>query len=331
MFSTIRLISIRNVNEDESNLSQKPPKSTTSREIAELRIELALEAAKNNLRESNQEELRRLSRNEHEPKFKKLRNSAALVIAFLILTNLWAWFGIKERVKNQATEIIDKKLINPQLTNSLQDALSKQAVPFIAAQLHPIETNILDLRANLQSLTRNFADLDISFRKARQQLDEQMDFVETMSGAQLYDSDAYRRLQAFSESTNSMARQAERTLSDIQRRLRYNRVEAIELVPREKQASYEFLGPFMDDEVAQNLEMGEIPKFGQITLENRIGPFLFPNSCAPHSHLRTYGKLTGSPLRCPASPDKSSYLGFPSNSPIGGFPIAIPTRIGPML
>jgi hypothetical protein len=122
--------------------------SKHEREILELRIDTKLTEAKNALRDFNQLELQKLAGNIREPKFKRLRNWSGFIIAVLVAGHIAEWFPLKERVENEANKVISQKLIDPRLTNTLDEALSKKAVPFIVAQVHPIETKAQQLNTN---------------------------------------------------------------------------------------------------------------------------------------------------------------------------------------
>src|SRR6266487_1643377 len=130
-----------------ADANQKPSKQATDRHILELQIENKLSAAINTLKESNRTELERISNEKHRPKFKRLRNSSALIISLLVISNLWAYLGIKHRVADEATRVINQKLIEPQLTVTLDNALSNRAVPFIVQRLRPLEEAISTLAA----------------------------------------------------------------------------------------------------------------------------------------------------------------------------------------
>src|SRR5579872_3001708 len=98
----------------KSNMNEKPPaQSGGEREMLELRIDQKLTDAKEALRAANQAELERLASQIHEPKFKRLLKFTGVAVPLLILTTLWGWLGVKERIKVEATKIIDQKLIDP--------------------------------------------------------------------------------------------------------------------------------------------------------------------------------------------------------------------------
>ena len=145
-----------------------PTKQATDREILELQIDAKLRAAIDGLRESNKTELERLGKEEHEPKYKRLLRNSGIIIALLVLSNLAAWIGVKERIKTEADRVINNKLIDPQLTNTLDNALSNRAVPFILQKVRPIETNVSELAARTGSLktTIDVLSLDISNKQA---------------------------------------------------------------------------------------------------------------------------------------------------------------------
>lgn len=143
----------------------KPDKSN-HRQILELQIENKLSAATNTLKESNKAELERIANEKHEPKFRRLRNSTALIISLLILSNLYAYLGVKQRVVNEADRVINQKLIEPQLTTTLDNAISNRSVPFIVERLKPLEATVSTLAAKTENLkrtndtlTQSYADL----------------------------------------------------------------------------------------------------------------------------------------------------------------------------
>src|SRR5258706_16031976 len=92
-----------------------PSKSKSDREILELRIDVKLAEAKDALRSANQTEMERISREKYEPKYKRLLGFTSVAIALLIISLLWDWLGLRERIKEEAGKIIDQKLVDPQL------------------------------------------------------------------------------------------------------------------------------------------------------------------------------------------------------------------------
>jgi hypothetical protein len=142
----------------------KTTETKSEREILELRIDVKLNEAKEALRLANQTDLERIGQEKNEPKYKRLLSISAIAIAILIAGNLWQLFGINDRIKTEAGRIVDEKLIDPQLKSTLDEALSKKAVPFIAAQVQPIETNVAALVKNVEEQKSRFAamSLDVS-------------------------------------------------------------------------------------------------------------------------------------------------------------------------
>lgn len=158
------------MSQDHHTNKNSPPESKSEREILELRIDLKLAEAKEDLREFNRLELQRIAGNIHEPKLKRLRNWSAFIIAILVAGHIAEWFSVKERVKSEADKVINQKLVDPQLTNTLDEALSKKAIPFIAAQVRPIETNVAALKANVNELAALFGTMALEISNKQAQL-----------------------------------------------------------------------------------------------------------------------------------------------------------------
>jgi hypothetical protein len=143
--------------------------SKTEREILELRVDSKLTEAKEALHNFNKEELQRIAGNIHEPKLKRLRNWSGFIITVLVIGNIAGWYSVTERVHSEADRVINQKLVDPQLTSTLDEALSKKAIPLIVAQVRPIETNVVALKSNVNEQTAIFGAmaLDISNKQAQ--------------------------------------------------------------------------------------------------------------------------------------------------------------------
>jgi hypothetical protein len=212
---------MKHQNKAASSTGQK-----SDRETLELRIDLKLAEAKQELTASNKAELQKLAESIHEPKFKKLRNYSAYIIACLVVLNLWAFLGIKDRVAKEAERVIDQKLIDPQLTNTLNEALAKKAIPFISTQLRPLETNAMVLATNLKQQSNKQTQLSFAQEATHKSFDllstqlvalkasmsvalekqkgleaEQL-LTELLNRSELFDRDAVQRLAEIAASTN---------------------------------------------------------------------------------------------------------------------------------
>jgi hypothetical protein len=233
----------------------------SDREALELRIDLKLAEAKQELTASNKAELQKLAESNHEPKLKKLRNFSALIIAGLVVSNLWAFLGIKDRVAKEAERVIDQKLIDPQLTNTLNEALAKKAIPFISTQLRPLETNAMALATNLKQQSNLFRSMSFEISKRQTQLsfaqeathksfdllstqlvtlqasmsvalekqkglEDEQKLTELLTRAELFDRDALQGLQEIAASTNENHKIA--TLARLMR----DKLDRTFLVPR---------------------------------------------------------------------------------------------------
>jgi tetratricopeptide (TPR) repeat protein len=183
--------------------ANKIAQSKNERDILELRIDTKLAEA--------QADLERLARAKHEPKLKRVLTSSGIIIAALIVSNLWAWLGMKNRIANEAGRIIDTKLIDPQLAITLDEALSKKAVPFISAQVRPIETNVAALKTNVEAQKSLFATmaLDVSNKQSQlaerqKSIDDQQHIQELLVKAKAGSLAAYLELRSLSSVTNNI-------------------------------------------------------------------------------------------------------------------------------
>jgi hypothetical protein len=157
------------MSQDHHTNKNSPSESKSERQILELHVDSKLTEAKETLRDFNKVELQRIAGDIHEPKLKRLRNWSGIIITVLVIGNIAGWYSVTERVHSEADRVINQKLVDPQLTNTLDEALSKKAIPFIAAQVHPIETNVAALKANVDKQTALFGamTLDVSNKQAQ--------------------------------------------------------------------------------------------------------------------------------------------------------------------
>jgi TolA-binding protein len=284
------------MSDEDKSKNDSHSKSKNEREILELRIDSKLTEAKEALRAANQSELERIARTKHEPKLKRVLSSSGIIIAALIVSNLWAYLGIKERIKNEAGRIIDQKLIDPQLTNTLNEALSEKAIPFISAQVRPIETNVATLKANVNEQTKLFgamaldvsnkqsqltleqttireqihplfgeidslrSSVDIAQKDAKRLQDEQK-LTTLMNRGEVFDSDAIHELQTIAQGTNETAPLAQAMFNKIQRELVLDR-GAFSSVAYNEGGKYS--GPFTSDELAVYLSIMPSPELDGI-------------------------------------------------------------------
>ena len=266
----------------------KSNKSKNEREILELRIDSKLAEAKEALRVANQAELERIAGEKHTPRFKKVLSSSGIIIAALIVSNLWAYLGIKERIANEAGKIIDQKLIDPQLANTLYEALNKKAIPFIAAQVNPIETNVAALNARVEKQKAFFEGITIeasnkqvqlaseqvaireqvqplfgeinslqsSVDAAQEQakkLQEEQRLMALMNRGEVFDKDALQQLQIIAAGTNETAPLAQAMFNKVQRTLVIDRSAMTWVVSTESMGTNQYGGPFTGDELAMAL------------------------------------------------------------------------------
>jgi hypothetical protein len=73
-------------------------------------------------------------------------------------------------VHSEADRVIDQKLVDPQLKNTLDEALSNKAIPFIVAQVRPIETNVAALKANVNEQATLFGTMALEISNKQAQL-----------------------------------------------------------------------------------------------------------------------------------------------------------------
>jgi hypothetical protein len=287
------------MNQDQHNNKNTPLESKNERELLELRIDLKLAEAKESLRLANQTELERIAREKHEPKYKRLLGFSGLVIALLIASHLWEWFGLSDRIKDQAGKIIDQKLIDPQLTNTLDEALSRKAIPYIAAQVHPIETNVSALKANVEEQKHIFAaaSLDVSNWQAQltseqiavrekiqplfgeiislqssvdaaqeqaKKLQEEQKLMALMNRGEVFDKDALRELQAVAQGTNATALLAQAMFNKVQRTLVVDSGALTYVAYIESAGDKQYRGPFTSDEIATALATLQSPQLDGI-------------------------------------------------------------------
>lgn len=268
--------------------TNSPSESKSEREILELRIDLKLAEAKEALRSANETELERIAREKYEPKYKRLLGLTSIAIAVLIISLLWEWLGLPERIKDEAGKIIDQKLVDPQLANTLDEALSKKAIPFIAAQVQPIETNVAALKANVNEQTTLFGAmaLDVSNKQVQlsseqtvirnqihplfgevaslqssvdtaqkdaKKLQDEQRLTTLMNRGEVFDSDAIHELQTIAQGTNETAPLAQAMFNKIQRNLLIDRYASSWVTFVETSGDKEYTGPFTSDEFALSL------------------------------------------------------------------------------
>jgi hypothetical protein len=278
------------MSQDHHTDKNLPPESKSEREILELRIDLKLAEAKDALRLANQAELERIARERHEPRFKRLMGLTGVAIAILIFGLLWEWLELPGRIEVEAGKIIDQKLVDPQLTNTLDEALRKKAVPFIAAQIHPIETNVAALMANVNEQTRRLGamNLDISNKQslltteqtvirnqiqplfgaisslrssvetAQEQalrLQEEQKLTTLMNRGEVYDRDAIQQLQIIAHGTNEVALLAQAMFDKVQKTLVLDRGSLNYIISSEQLGTNQYSGPFTSDEFAVFLSL----------------------------------------------------------------------------
>jgi tetratricopeptide (TPR) repeat protein len=202
--------------------NDRTAKKATDREILELRVDTKLNEAKEDLRKFVDGELQRISEEKHRPKLKRVMNASGVIIALLVVSNIIAWLGVTERAKRAAEDLFDKKVIQPELSKTLDEALVKQAVPFIKKELHPIETNISVLETRLQNQKEAFQKTVSDVSSQQTALDHQQktvlrqqhvqDLLVAAKGGSL---SAYHELKALSGQTNSFASIARAASADI--------------------------------------------------------------------------------------------------------------------
>jgi hypothetical protein len=287
------------MSQDHHTNKNSPSESKSEREILELRIDQKLTDAKEALRNANQTELERIAREKHEPKFKRLLGTSGVVIAILIAGNLWQWFGITERIQKEAGRIIDQKLIDPQLTATLDETLSRKAIPFIAAQVHPVETNVAVLKANVEKQKALFAamtldvsnkqvqltseqmaireqlhplsgqiislqsSVDVAQEQAKKLQDEQK-LMALLNRGETFDREAIQELQTIAQGTNETAPLAKAMFNKVQRTLILDRANMTYLTLIESGGDKQYAGPFTSDEFASDLVLDSLALDGTI-------------------------------------------------------------------
>jgi tetratricopeptide (TPR) repeat protein len=279
----------------DNRRTNKTPQTKSERELLELRIDSKLAEAKEALRAANQAELKKISEAEHRPKLKRVLSFSGIAIAVLIASNLWAYLGIKDRIKDEAGRIIDQKLIDPQLSNTLDEALSKKAVPYIAAQIHPIETNVAHLIANVDEQTARYRLMALDFTNAQIQLasglasihqqirplagtvsslqtsvdtaqerqvklENEQKLMALFNRAETFDKDAFQELQSTVRGTNATAPLAKALVDNIRRSLVLSHGERAFLTTTESAGVNQYGGPFTSDEIADKLSLYDGPE-----------------------------------------------------------------------
>src|ERR1035441_2528859 len=276
------------MNKDDHIHKNSPSESKSEREILELRIDLKLAEAKDALRSANQTELERIAREKYEPKYKRLLGLTSVAIALLILSLLWEWLGLPERIKDEAGKIIDQKLVDPQLKTTLDEALSRKAVPFITEQVRPIETNVAALKANVNTQAALFGAMtfDVSNKQAQllsdqtaireqihplfgevislqssvdtaqkqaNKLQEEQKLTTLLNRGEVFDKDAIQELQTIAQSTNETAPLAQAMFNKIQRNLLVDSSASSYVAFVETEGDKQYRGPFTSDEFALRL------------------------------------------------------------------------------
>jgi hypothetical protein len=129
---------------------EKPPENTGSYlSQVDTRIEMKLIEAKQSLIRENDKRLEEIAREKYEPRILRWQKISAGAFAVLIFSLLWGWFSLPDKIKTQADKIVDEKLVDPQITKTLDEALNKKAIPLINAKIQPIETNLAMMAANI--------------------------------------------------------------------------------------------------------------------------------------------------------------------------------------
>jgi tetratricopeptide (TPR) repeat protein len=276
------------MSQDHHTNKNSPSESKSEREILELRIDQKLADAKEALRDFNKVELQRIASNIHEPKLKRLRNWSGIIITVLVIGNIAGWYSVTERVHSEADRVINQKLIDPQLTSTLDEALSKKAIPFIAAQVQPIETNVAALKANVNEQTALIGamTLDISNKQTQltseqmairkqlhplsdqiislqssvdaaqeqaKKLQEEQKLMALLNRGEVFDKDAIQELQTFAQGTNEIAPLAQAMFNKVQRTLILDRGALSYLIRAEGTGTNQYGGPFTSDELAMDL------------------------------------------------------------------------------
>jgi hypothetical protein len=287
------------MSKDHKAKKDSSSESKSEREILELQIDVRLNTAKDDLREFNKVELQRIAGDIHEPKLKRIRNWSGLVIAVLIGTNLWAWFEMPERIRTEANQVINQKLIDPQLKTTLDEALSKKAIPFIAAQVQPIETNVAALKVSVEDQKSLFAEmtLDVSNKQSQlaseetairaqlhplsgqitllqssvdvaqeqaRKLQEEQKLMALMNRGEVFDRDAIQELQTIAQGTNETAPLAQAMFNKVQRTLIVDRGELTFVAYVESAGNKQYGGPFTSDEIAMALATVPSPELDGI-------------------------------------------------------------------
>jgi hypothetical protein len=224
------------MSQDHHDDKNSPSQLRSERELLELRVDSKLTEAKEALRDFNKVELQRIAGNIHEPKLKRLRNWSGFIITVLIIGNIAGWYSVTERVHSEADRVINQKLVDPQLTNTLDEALSKKAIPFIAAQVHPLSEQIISLQSSI----------DAAQTQAKKLQDEQK-LMTLLNRGELFDRDAIQELQTIASGTNETAPLANAMFNKVRRTLLLDRGATTFIAVQEDKV---YGGPFTSDELA---------------------------------------------------------------------------------
>jgi len=252
-------------------------KQKTDREVLEALIRAELADAKDKLRQSNEEGLKKIVEECYKPKISFWHKTNAYTFAALVVVLLFGWLAIPEIVKNKTISYFKENLVGTALTNTVDNIVHNDANALIETRLTPLRQNVGNLEITIDRLSSETSNKQVYLASEQAQLREKIqpmadqvkavqDSVDTaqaqaeklrdeqrlmllMNRGEVYDKDAIQELQKIAQGNGETAALARAMVDVVQKNLLIDSGSISMIGLTEDVSGSQYKGPFTSDEL----------------------------------------------------------------------------------
>ena len=225
--------------------------------LVEIRVNTALDAARDNLRQEVANAKEKLREEIIGGKRVSITRYILLAIANAIVAVL-LWIYAPPQIKEWTKQFVADNMNKPTLDAAARDVVTNRMDNFVSEKLIPLREEINSLQSSV----------DAAQEKTKKLQDEQK-LMALLNRGEVFDRDAIQELQTVAQGTNETAPLAQAMFIKVQRTLVVDKAAPSFVSLGEKSGDFQYGGPFTSDELADYLKSTVSPNLDGVV--NLIG------------------------------------------------------------